>query len=177
MMYPPGEDMWTMRDRQGEHYNPDVLFGKPQGNRKLMVRQPLSVQADAEWRPLEDPRQGILIYENINDAVERIEIIEQDPGCDCVFAVEPTDEPATIRPDHNRINGADDDPVVIRVKVIALSDDQAACQYFGEVGTLAEMDFAHHCGQDKTNFDDPMIGIQFADGKTEHFWKEEIELV
>ena len=61
------------------------------------------------------------------------------------------------------------------VKIIAISDETGNKSYLGQYGKIKYFDYVCGCGQSYPN--DPMIGIEFNNGKIEEFWKEELKIV
>jgi len=58
------------------------------------------------------------------------------------------------------------------VKIIKISDETGDKKYLNKIGVVKYFDYDCGCGQSYP--DDPMIGVKFADGEIEEFWKEEI---
>lgn len=52
------------------------------------------------------------------------------------------------------------------------NDDTFSNQYVGRKGLVKYFDYDCGCGQ--TYPHDPMIGVEFPNGKIEEFWKEEV---
>jgi hypothetical protein len=59
------------------------------------------------------------------------------------------------------------------VVVVKPSDETCALNYLGKIGIVAFLEYSCGCGQ--TFPGDPMVGVQFADGTTEEFWREELD--
>lgn len=61
------------------------------------------------------------------------------------------------------------------VVVVAASDETCAKRCLGKSGRVVYFEYSCGCGQ--TYPYDPMIGVQFAEGTQEEFWREEIQLL
>lgn len=59
------------------------------------------------------------------------------------------------------------------VRVVSLTDETGDKGCLGKSGKVTHFDYDCGCGQSYP--DDPMIEVQFDDGKIEEFWKEELE--
>ena len=59
-----------------------------------------------------------------------------------------------------------------RVRIERSEDDTFNSSYRGWVGIVKYFEYDCGCGQSYPI--DPMIGIEFKNGKTEEFWKEEL---
>jgi hypothetical protein len=58
------------------------------------------------------------------------------------------------------------------VMVISATDETCDAQRIGMRGTVLFFEYSCGCGQ--TYPEDPMIGVKFADGTREEFWREEL---
>ena len=58
-------------------------------------------------------------------------------------------------------------------RVRQIVDDTASTLFVGLIGRVAYLEYSCGCGQSFPG--DPMIGVLFADGRTEEFWQEELE--
>ena len=58
------------------------------------------------------------------------------------------------------------------VRVSSISDETAHRTFLGKSGRVAYLDYDCGCGQSYPY--DPMIGVIFADGTAEEFWREEL---
>ncbi|MCX6214301.1 hypothetical protein [Spirosoma sp.] len=80
-----------------------------------------------------------------------------------------------LKPQYRRydIEGA---PYKIDTKVIILDnpskDDTFDVEFIGKEGVIVFFEYDCGCGQ--TYPDDPMIGVEFNDGRVAEFWKDEI---
>jgi hypothetical protein len=63
------------------------------------------------------------------------------------------------------------------IRVVQAIDEEIhdVSSYIGRFGLVKYLEYSCGCGQSYP--DDPMIGVRFADGKIEEFWKEELEPV
>jgi len=59
-----------------------------------------------------------------------------------------------------------------RVLVVKGTDETFSQEYVGKTGTVVYFEYSCGCGQTYPN--DPMIGLRFADGTIEEFWREEV---
>jgi len=62
-----------------------------------------------------------------------------------------------------------------RVQVIQIIDEEGDEKYIGKIGTIVALDYDCGCGQ--TYPHDPMIMVEFDNGKSEEFWKEELVII
>jgi hypothetical protein len=60
-----------------------------------------------------------------------------------------------------------------KVTVCRLADETANSSYLRKRGVVEYFNYSCGCGQ--TYPGDPMIGVRFADGKIEEFWREELK--
>ena len=60
------------------------------------------------------------------------------------------------------------------VMVVSATDETCDERCLGMRGTI--LFFEYSCGCGETYPDDPMIGVKFADGTREEFWREELAL-
>jgi hypothetical protein len=58
------------------------------------------------------------------------------------------------------------------IKVVYATDETFNHRFMGRIGIIVHYDYSCGCGQSYPK--DPMIGVQFANGKKEEFWAEEI---
>lgn len=65
-------------------------------------------------------------------------------------------------------------PPGVRVRVAKIIDEAGDTAFVGKEGVVTEHDYDSGVGQGPH---DPMIRIDFGDGLTDSFWKEELELV
>jgi hypothetical protein len=61
-----------------------------------------------------------------------------------------------------------------KVRVYELSDEQGDASLLGKDGIVEHYDYSCGCGQSYP--DDPMVGVRFASGRLEEFWKEELRV-
>jgi len=62
-----------------------------------------------------------------------------------------------------------------QVEITLLPKDETFdMSFLGKIGVVLYFEYDCGCGQTFPN--DPMIGVQFSDGRLEEFWKEEISL-
>ena len=63
------------------------------------------------------------------------------------------------------------------VRVAAAIDQEVhdVTQYVGRIGRVKYLEYSCGCGQSFPS--DPMIGVRFADGSSEEFWKEELSQI
>lgn len=63
-------------------------------------------------------------------------------------------------------------PINTKVKVIKAIDETCAVEFIGKEGII----FSHNGnGMTGNTPDDPLHGVQFNDGRKEHFWFDELE--
>lgn len=77
----------------------------------------------------------------------------------------------TARPIYKNVPGA---PFKIgaQVRFVKPCDDTADRQFIRKTGTVRYFEYSCGCGQSWP--DDPMIGVEFANG-VEEYWKDELE--
>jgi hypothetical protein len=61
-----------------------------------------------------------------------------------------------------------------RVVVVGVSDEEAPEGCIGLMGVVLSFEYSCGCGQSFPH--DPMISVEFPNGRKEEFWREEIRL-
>jgi hypothetical protein len=79
------------------------------------------------------------------------------------------------RPVHHRVDGAPYQPAD-PVRVVMSAEQKGTLtdvsDFIGRAGFVEYLEYSCGCGQRYP--DDPMIGVRFADGALQEFWREEL---